>query len=128
TSKVYLDTTATPGTTVNHAVKSMAGEHYSGLSGSITRLIPLLELTAPQEKEFWHVGEYKTIRWNSVAVYDSHVSIDYSADGRSSWQYIAKPQTTGSYSWLVPLTPSTEAMIRISTAQAVGTVAFSVGV
>ncbi|BDS11782.1 T9SS type A sorting domain-containing protein [Aureispira anguillae] len=53
------------------------------------------------------------IRWNQ-ATFSTSIKLEYSLDNGSSWNTIATVSNTGSYSWVVPSTPSTQCLVRAS--------------
>lgn len=71
-------------------------------------------LTAPNGGETWTVNSSRSITWNSNSFY-STVNLDYSINNGSTWTNIATGvSNTGSYSWLIPYTPSAQALVRAS--------------
>jgi beta-lactamase superfamily II metal-dependent hydrolase len=76
-----------------------------------------LTLTAPNGGESWSGGSSRAITWTSADV--SNVKLEYSLDNGTSWTVIASSvaASTGSYSWTVPNTATTQARVRISDAQ-----------
>ncbi|MCX6137105.1 MAG: FG-GAP-like repeat-containing protein [Ignavibacteriales bacterium] len=75
-----------------------------------------LKLTSPTGGEQLVVGTRKNIGWTNT--YVANFKIEYTSNNGSSWIQIvaATPAGTGSYSWTVPNTPSTQCKIRISDA------------
>jgi hypothetical protein len=76
-----------------------------------------LTLTAPNGGESWSGGSSRAITWTSANV--SNVKLEYSTNNGSSWTVIASSvaASTGSYTWTVPNTATTQAHVRISDAQ-----------
>lgn len=71
-------------------------------------------LTSPNGGEVWTVNSNRSITWNSNSFY-STVNLEYSINNGSTWTPIASGlNNTGGYSWLVPYTPSTQALVRAS--------------
>lgn len=71
-------------------------------------------LTAPNGGEVWTVNSNRSITWNSNSFY-STVNLEYSINSGSTWTPIATGvSNTGSYSWLIPYTPSMQALVRAS--------------
>ncbi|MES2560103.1 MAG: DNRLRE domain-containing protein [Bacteroidota bacterium] len=66
---------------------------------------PALNFVSPNGGEWLFAGNTKTITWTSS--YSDSVNLYYSTDG-SSWSLIASNiiATTGSYSWIMPTSPS----------------------
>ena len=86
------------------------------ISDGVFTIVPVVTLTAPNGSENWLVSSQHNITWNSQIITD--VSIEYSTDNGGSWISIisSTPAAGGSYNWLVPNTPSTECLVRISDA------------
>jgi beta-lactamase superfamily II metal-dependent hydrolase len=76
-----------------------------------------LTLTSPNGGESWSGGNSRAITWTSTNV--SNVKLEYSTNNGSSWTVIASSvaASTGSYTWAVPNTATTQARVRISDAQ-----------
>ncbi|MDW7996859.1 MAG: zinc-dependent metalloprotease [Bacteroidota bacterium] len=75
--------------------------------------VPTLRLLTPNGGERWTAGTRQLIRWESDFI--SRLRIEYSTDGGSSWMlirttYDARQQ---SYEWLVPNTPTEQALVRL---------------
>lgn len=71
-------------------------------------------LTAPNGGETWTVNSNRSITWNSNSFY-STVNLDYSTNNGSTWTNIVTGTgNTGSYGWLIPYTPSSQALVRAS--------------
>jgi hypothetical protein len=77
------------------------------------KLYPLI-LTSPNAGEHCIVGYPHNLTWISSII--GNVKIEYSTNNGTSWIIIseATPASSGSYSWLVPNTPSTTCLIRIT--------------
>ncbi|MCX6150795.1 MAG: YCF48-related protein [Ignavibacteriales bacterium] len=76
--------------------------------------ISSLTLTSPNGSESWKVGTSQNITWNSSNI--ANVKLEYSTNSGSTWIIIiaSNPSVLGSYSWTVPITPSTNCKVRIS--------------
>jgi DNA-binding beta-propeller fold protein YncE/lysophospholipase L1-like esterase len=74
----------------------------------------LLTLNAPNGGEVWSVNSSHAITWSSAGV-DS-ISIAYSTDNGGTWSTVAAslPAVSGSYTWTVPVTPTTQGRVRIA--------------
>lgn len=83
--------------------------YNENLSTSIT-------VTSPNGYESWQVGTAQNITWTSTNI--SNVKLEYTYDNGSTWNVIVNgyPASTGTYSWVVPNTPSTQCKVRISDA------------
>ena len=86
------------------------------ISDSAFTISPLVTLTAPNGGEEWILGSQQNITWTSQNITD--VSIEYSPDNGSTWLGVVAsvPAASGSYSWTIPNTPSTQCLVRISDA------------
>lgn len=79
-------------------------------------LIPSITVTDPNGGEVWLVGTLRNITWGSTAI--SQVNISYSITNGNSWLTVANNvnAASGSYSWTIPNTPSTECLVKITDA------------
>lgn len=86
------------------------------ISDSVFTIIPLITVTSPNGGENWVGDTQHDITWTSQNMTD--VSIDYSINNGSSWINIvpSTPAASGSYTWMVANTPSTQCLVRISDA------------
>ncbi|MBI3194222.1 MAG: hypothetical protein HYZ34_07130, partial [Ignavibacteriae bacterium] len=77
-------------------------------------LFPAVLLNSPNGNELWEATSSQTIEWSSFVT--SSVKLEYSTDNGSSWVTIAEnvSSTPPSYSWNVPTTLTTSALIKIS--------------
>jgi len=79
-----------------------------------------LSIQAPNGDEIWPPGETRQITWNSGTILPpSHVTITYSTDGGSNWidpPVASNISNTGSYSWTIPNTPSTNCIVKVEDA------------
>ena len=75
-----------------------------------------VQVTSPNGGEDWLVNSQQNITWTSSNV--TNVKIDYSTNNGGLWLNVVSsvPATSGSYSWALPNTPSTECLVRISDA------------
>ena len=73
-------------------------------------------VTSPNGYESWQAGTTHNITWISSNI--SNVKIEYTYDNGSNWNVIVNgyPASSGTYSWIVPNTPSTQCKVRISDA------------
>ena len=71
-------------------------------------------LTSPNGGEVWNVSSTNNITWNTASLYGP-VFIEYSTDNGATWNIVvSSTSNTGSYSWTIPFTPSTQTKVRIS--------------
>jgi endonuclease/exonuclease/phosphatase family metal-dependent hydrolase len=77
---------------------------------------PTLQLSAPNGGESWTAGSSQAITWSASNI--SNVKLEYSLDNGSTWSLITSSTSasTGSYTWTVPSTTSTQARVRVSDA------------
>jgi hypothetical protein len=76
--------------------------------------LPVLVINTPNGGESLEGGSVQNVNWNSVGT-SGIVKIEYSADNGASWSEItASTPDTGSYSWIIPDTSTTSALIAIS--------------
>jgi beta-lactamase superfamily II metal-dependent hydrolase len=76
-----------------------------------------LTVTAPNGGESWSGGSSRAITWSSSNI--SNVKLEYTLDNGGSWTVIASSvaASTGSYTWTVPNSATTQARVRASDAQ-----------
>ena len=84
------------------------------ISDSAFTISPLVTVTAPNGGEDWLVGDQHNITWTSQNL--TNVRIEYSTNNGSAWLEVVAsvPAASGSYSWTVPSTPSSQCLVRIS--------------
>ncbi len=85
-------------------------------SVTIDNTPPVVTVTAPNGGETWSYQSTHAITWSASDASGTvpTVSIDYSTDGGSGWTAVATGEPNdGSYSWAVPNTPSTTALVRV---------------
>lgn len=108
----------TPGATTPLTFSSFlfnAGTPDATTTNGTFTVVGVLQLIAPNGGELWQVGTQHDIMWNSSAITD--VKIEYSTDDGSSWLpsiTASTPANTGTYTWTIPKTPSTQGRVRIS--------------
>ena len=82
---------------------------------TITAPAPVITVTSPNTAVTWYVGATNTISWSSQYVTSPYVRIEYTTNNGTSWNdVISTTQNNGSYSWVVPATPSSQCKIRVS--------------
>jgi hypothetical protein len=85
---------------------------YSNAPNTIIAATPVL--TAPNGSEIWNINTTQQITWNQNTLYNT-VLLEYSTDNGSNWNIISSSApNTGSYSWVVPNTISSQVFVRIS--------------
>lgn len=72
-----------------------------------------INITAPNGGEVLDIGATYNISWTAQNV--ANVKIEYSINGGANWIVLAAstPMTSGTYSWTIPNTPSTNCLIKI---------------
>jgi len=79
-----------------------------------------LQILSPRSNTILSMSAQTTITWSSTGTI-ANVKVEYSTNGGSAWvTAAASAPNSGSYSWTVPVTASTSALIRIT--DAAGTV------
>ncbi|MBD3386234.1 T9SS type A sorting domain-containing protein [candidate division KSB1 bacterium] len=74
---------------------------------------PSIALNIPNGGEVWQASSTQTISWTST-VYSGQVNLDYSIDNGQSWTNITSGQpATGTFDWMVPNTPTVEALVKV---------------
>jgi len=75
-----------------------------------------VSVVAPNGGESWQYNAVHNITWTSNNI--SNIKIEYRTGAAEPWQMIAPsvPASAGSYAWMIPNTPSAEALVRISDA------------
>ena len=71
------------------------------------------EILSPNGGENWKVGTEQNIRWNSSL--NGNVKLEYTTNNGSNWLEIVTnlAANLGSYSWTIPNTVTTQALVRI---------------
>ena len=77
---------------------------------------PTVSVTSPNGGESWKAGSSPNITWTSSNI--TNVKLEYSADNGTSWTQIvaSTAASSGTYSWTVPNTNTSQALIRVSDA------------
>ncbi|WNJ19156.1 SGNH/GDSL hydrolase family protein [Pontibacter sp. G13] len=112
-----LDSTLTITATSGPNNTNEYGFFYLGVVKLIYDAVPpagpvTLDLTTPDGGEYWQVGKTAHIVWESENV--GQAILSFSADLGQTWQAIDTVFAgAGSYDWMVPNTPTTQALIRM---------------
>lgn len=77
--------------------------------------IASVSILFPNGGEIFHVGTTKTITWESEGEI-TNVQLSYSSDNGSTWNVIKTVANTGSTTWTIPNTLSSECLLKISDA------------
>src|SRR5690606_3999457 len=77
-------------------------------------ITPAVALTSPAGGEQWQAGTSHLISWSVTGcTVTAEVELLYSANGGTTWNSIGSVTNTGSYLWLVPNEPTTQALVRV---------------
>jgi endonuclease I len=98
-------------------ISDLAGNASSTVSAAVftvTVATSSLTLTSPVGGESWVGGSSHNITWTAVNV--TNVKLEYTTDAGSNWSTIiaSTAASSGTYSWTVPTTASTNYKVRIS--------------
>lgn len=74
-----------------------------------------VQLLQPNGGEFWIQGQMKQIRWSRTGDV-GNVRLEYSTNNGATWTQIvaSTPALPGSYDWLIPAVPTTQARVRVT--------------
>ena len=89
---------------------------------------PAATVNAPNGGENWTAGSTHTITWTATDnVSVTSIDLLYSTDGGSTFSSIATGvANTSSYSWIIPNTPSSNALVKVTAYDAAGNSGFDV--
>ena len=89
-------------------------ECFDASSNPFTIYIPCqITVTAPNGDESFCADEVRDITWTSQST-SGNVKIEYSTNGGSSWDTVsASTPDNGSYSWIIPNTPSLNCLVEV---------------
>lgn len=74
---------------------------------------PTITVTSPNGGESWAAGSIHDITWTYTGIIGS-IFIEYSTNGGNSWTTTAAATPNdGSFSWIVPYTPSQNCLVRV---------------
>jgi hypothetical protein len=78
---------------------------------------PVITVTSPNTAVTWYVGNTNTVTWTNTTLSGPNVKIEYSIDAGASWlPVVASVANTGTYNWVIPNTPSTTCLVKVSDA------------
>ncbi|AQT70046.1 Ser-Thr-rich glycosyl-phosphatidyl-inositol-anchored membrane family protein [Anaerohalosphaera lusitana] len=78
-------------------------------------IIDTITVQSPNGGETVTIGTAQPISWDSEGKV-TNVDLAYSADNGSTWLPIGTVENTGSYSWTIPDTPSSECLLKVTDA------------
>lgn len=82
---------------------------------TITPATPVITVTSPNTTLTRYIGNSSSITWTSAYITSNALKIEYSIDNGSSWIPITtNTANTGSYTWIIPNTPSTQCLVKIT--------------
>lgn len=103
-----------------------AGNKGFGLSGKFSvsdKTAPTVTVISPKGGEVWLAGSVQNIQWTATDnIGVTGVDLSYSTDGMVSWYPIASSLTGASYQWTVPLTLSSNCVVKVVAKDASGNV------
>ncbi|MBU2447466.1 MAG: hypothetical protein KJ666_18085 [Bacteroidetes bacterium] len=108
----------TPSSQCRVRISDASNSSVNDLSDGIFTIspAPAISILSPNGGESWQVGTNQNITWTSTSI--SNVKIEYTTNNGTSWSIIiaTTPASNGSYSWVIPNTPSSQCKVRISDA------------
>ncbi|MFI5252198.1 MAG: SdrD B-like domain-containing protein [Bacteroidota bacterium] len=115
TAHITVSPSATPGTRTITVTNIGPGGGMAILTNAITVSAPSVVVRSPNGGETWWVGSSHPITWTS-ACGPTDLKIEYSTDAGSHWLLVADhiSPSLGTYSWTIPNTPTTNALVRIT--------------
>ena len=78
---------------------------------------PQISIITPNGGEEWLGGSQQQIKWETIGVGNFDVSIEYSTDNGSSFQFIdfyTNKDGVNTYNWEVPSNPSNQCLVKVS--------------
>ena len=107
---------STVATTYKVRISDVADSTAVATSGVFSILTAGATITSPAAGTSWVKSSTHNITWSSVGI--TNVMLEYSLDAGSTWTTIVASvaASTGSYSWTLPASTSTTAVVRISDA------------
>jgi len=104
------------GTSLVRVSESSTGIPSDVSNANFTIAPQVITVTSPNGGETWQAGSSHNITWTS-SCFSGNVKLEYSTNAGSSWiTIIASTSNSGTYSWSVPNTPSTNSLVRVSDA------------
>ena len=106
----------TPSTECLVRISDVGNATVFDVSDSAFTISSLVTVTAPNGGEVWAGYEQQNITWTSHDI--TNVKIEYSTDNGGAWLDVVAsvPAASGSYSWTIPNTPSSQCLVRVSDA------------
>ncbi|MFM6171767.1 MAG: hypothetical protein ACKPB4_06445, partial [Sphaerospermopsis kisseleviana] len=107
-----------PNAVSSNVILKVTGNQFNGcdydISNSFAIVCSPVTLVAPNGGENWIAGTTRDIMY-TYGVSTTQVSLAYSIDNGQNWLTIANNvAASGSYSWVVPNTPSVNALVRVT--------------
>ncbi|MFC1574262.1 DUF5050 domain-containing protein, partial [Candidatus Latescibacterota bacterium] len=93
-----------------------ARDYYPAWARPVYAAPKIVTLTTPNGAESWEASTTQNITWTSTDV--TNVKLEYSTNSGTTWTDIvaSTAASAGSYSWLVPIRPSVNCIVRVSDA------------
>jgi len=93
------------------------GQDFNDLRPVVTPKPATIKVLSPNGSEALTSGKVVTVQWQSEGITEN-VLVEFSLDNGFSWTPVYPPNVgnTGQYKWLVPLVNSTQALVRVSSA------------
>ena len=106
----------TPSTQCLVRISDASNASTNDVSDDVFSIVPLITVNSPNGGEDWIGNSNHNITWTSQSI--TNVSIEYSTNNGGSWISViaSTPASSGSYTWTVPNTPSTQCLVRINDA------------
>ena len=78
-------------------------------------LDPLVAITSPNGGEVWAISDRAPVTWTTEGAVSDNLILEYSIDGETGTYYLVEAgvENTGSYTWVVPDTLSSNAFFKI---------------
>jgi hypothetical protein len=107
----------TPNTTSQNCLMKISNTANSAMTDISSSVFSIeqykVKILSPDGDEICGIGKIFPITWNSNNI--QQVNLDYSTDNGASWISITESYpSTGVYEWLVPATPSSQALVKIT--------------
>ena len=105
---------------VSEAVTGTPNDESNSIFSILSQVQKSITISSPNGGETWAIGTSQQITWTSTGV--SNVKIEYSTNSGNTWISVVSSTTasSGSYSWTIPNTPSTQCKLKISDASDAG--------
>lgn len=99
------------------ATNTSSGDYVEDKSDAVFTIgyPPPIQVLSPNGGESWEADTPRIIRWNTDGSSGLPVKLEYSTDRGGHFKYIdLLPVRATSYTWMVPNTPSSDCVVRVS--------------